>query len=52
MRDGRGRESKISCEILYGIAKRAREVESGESEGEEEVRGRGRGRGDMSRINS
>jgi hypothetical protein len=33
--EGRGRESKISCEILYGIAKRAREVESGESEGEE-----------------
>lgn len=48
--EGRGRESKISCEILYGISRRAREVAAGESEGEEEIRIRGRG--DMSRINS
>lgn len=41
--EGRGRESKIGCEILYGIARRAREVEAGESEGEEEVRIRGKG---------
>lgn len=48
--EGRGRESKISCEILYEIARRAREVAAGESEGEEEIRIRGRE--DMSRINS
>ena len=48
--EGKGRESKISCEILYGIARRAREVAAGESEGEEEVRIRGKG--DTSRINS
>lgn len=45
----RGREGKIRCEILYGIARRAREVEAGESEGEEV---RIRGKGDMSRINN
>jgi len=52
--DGRGGErsgsgGKIRCEILYGIARRAREVEAGESGGEEV---RIRGKGDTSRINS
>ena len=46
----RGGEGKIRCEILYGIARRAREVEAGKSEGEEEVRIRGKG--GTSRINS
>ena len=50
MRDGRGRESRISCEILYVIARKSREVAAGESEGEEEARIRGNG--DTSRINS
>lgn len=46
----RGGEGKIRCEILYGTARRAREVEAGKSEGEEEVRIRGKG--GISRINS